>query len=69
MLLLLNGGKLGIQPGEYKIIAVASSQGKIIDTDEYLLTVTGEKKFDYRLVMIIMFAFVVMVITLLSLIR
>lgn len=52
------------QAGEYKITAVASSEGKVIDTDEYSLTVEGEKGFDYRLIMIIVLVIIVIAIVL-----
>ncbi len=57
------------QSGEYKIIAVASSEGKTIDTDSYMLTISGKPTFDYRLFLILAFAFVVIVMTLTFLIK
>lgn len=45
-----------VKPGEYKVLAVATSQGKIVDTDEYLLTVTGARQFNLgEIVMILGF--------------
>ncbi len=57
------------QTGDYNIVATATSAGKIVDADEYLLTIAGEKQFDYRLLVIIVFVVITVLITLLALIR
>lgn len=41
------------QPGEYKVIATASFQGKVVDTDEYSLAVEGTEQTDHTLTLLV----------------